>query len=36
MIEELGINSNIIKQKEDLDFLTKRLINNNEHLKQKK
>ena len=36
MIEELGINSKIIKQKEDLEFLTKRLINNDENLKQKK
>ena len=36
MIEELGIDSKIIKQKEDLEFLTKRLINNDENLKQKK
>jgi len=39
MIEELGIEgieSKIIKQKEDLEFLTKRLINNDENLKQKK
>ena len=34
--EELGIDSKIIKQKEDLEFLTKRLINNDENLKQKK
>ena len=39
MIEELGIEgieSKIIKQKEDLEFITKRLINNDENLKQKK
>ena len=36
MIEEFGIDSKIIKQKEDLEFLTKRLINNDENLKQKK
>ncbi len=36
MIEELEIDSKIIKQKEDLEFLTKRLINNDENLKQKK
>ena len=36
MIEEKGIDSEIIKQKEDLEFLTKRLINNDENLKQKK
>ena len=36
IIEELGIDSKIIKQKEDLEFLTKRLINNDENLKQKK
>jgi len=36
MIEEFGIDSEIIKQTEDLEFLTKRLINNDENLKQKK
>ena len=36
MIEELGLDSNIINKKEDLAFLTKRLINNDENLKQKK
>ena len=36
MIEELGIDSKIVKQKEDLEFLTKRLINNDENLKNKK
>ena len=36
MIEEKGIDSKIIKQKEDLEFITKRLINNDENLKQKK
>ena len=37
MLEEKGgIDSEIIKQKEDLEFLTKRLINNDENLKQKK
>ena len=36
MIEEIGLDSKIIKQKEDLEFLAKRLINNDENLKQKK
>lgn len=34
MIEEIGLDSKIIKQKEDLEFLAKRLINNDENLKQ--
>ena len=36
MFEEFGLDSKIIKQKEDLEFLTKRLINNDKNLKQKK
>ena len=36
MIEDYGLDSNIINKKEDLAFLTKRLINNDENLKQKK
>lgn len=36
MIEEIGIDSKIITKLEDIEFITKRLINNDENLKQKK
>lgn len=36
MIEEVGLDSKIITKKDDIEFITKRLINNDENLKQKK
>ncbi len=35
MKEEFGINSKIVTEKEDLEFIAKRLINNDENLKNK-
>ena len=36
MFEEVGLDSKIITKKDDIEFITKRLINNDENLKQKK
>ena len=36
MIEEVGLDSKIITKKDDIEFITKRLINNDENLRQKK